>query len=219
MNQAKKIDSDSDYIRESEAAIAIKNGNVELAQSLMKKISSSENVVARLNNKAISLVNQEKTGEAVNLYQKALNSVTIKSQSLSQTVYYNLGLAFAKSGELEKATKTLQHISLNNNRRVSVKTKSLLQRIIKCIDKGEPLILRINDDKKINEESFKSIEIVKRPNELPIAKDALPGDICCHLIYQMEQAPNSQVLELLQRMNFCEIDTEVGYFGKQAVSA
>ncbi|MBF0443855.1 MAG: response regulator, partial [Oligoflexales bacterium] len=197
LDQAKKIDKESEYITESEAAIAITSGNIKLAQNLMKTMNSSESLVARLNNKAVSLVNQEKASEAVNLYQKALNAISIKSKSLSETVYYNLGLAFAKSGELEKATMALQHVNNDTNRRVSVKSKSLLQRIKKCVDRGESLVLKTADNKKLTDESFLSIEIVSSPNELPIAKDALPGDICCHLIYQIERSPDSHVLELL----------------------
>lgn len=199
LEQAKKVDKDSTLIQETEATIAINDGNIELAREIMNNISSVNNVVARLNNKAVFLVNQDQIDEAMSLYNKAFKTLHKKHSDHMETLLYNISLAYVRLGKLQKAEELLKKILINPDSRLYKKSKSLYSRIVQSLKTGKELILNTKVDDSESEEDLQPVEMVdsKVKNILPVTDNSKPGELCCHLIYAMISEPSDEVLKLL----------------------
>ena len=198
LGEAQKVDAQSEIISETRATLAIQQGDIDLAKTIIAKISHSENVVARLNNKAVYLVNQNKVEEAITLYERALEALGRESRDLMAIVYYNMGLSYARVNKLSKSLDLLRKSTAIENSRVYPRAKSLEQRVKKSTQTGRELVLRTKREGGEPADCFVPVSIIQSTSQLPLSSTAKPGSLCCHIVYQTKREIEENVLRLFQ---------------------
>ena len=201
LDQVRKIDADSQLAVETSTVIAIDSGDMEIVKNLMDKVTSKENVVAVLNNKAVYLVSMDRVSEGMSLYSKALRALPPRAQELKEMITYNMGLAYAKLGDLKKAARVLGPIAENRDSRLYAKCRSLYARIKKAIEANTELVLLKGAEQKNSlEEAFAPLEITSINRDLPTVDHIIhPGQLCCYLIFQSRHAVHPDVVSLLEK--------------------
>ena len=64
-----------------------------------------------MNNRAVTLARNGRFEDGISLYKKTIESIPTSWKSIIASVYYNLGLAYARYGDLQKAEKTLSEMT------------------------------------------------------------------------------------------------------------
>ena len=200
LDQVRKIDQESQLAVETSTVIAIDRGDMEIVKNLMDKVTSKENVVAVLNNKAVYLVSQDRVSDGMSLYTKALRALPPRATELRETVTYNMGLAYAKVGELKKAARVLGPIAENRDSRLHGKCRSLYARVKKAIEANTELVLKTTEQKNSLEDAFAPLEISLVNRDLPVVEHVIrPGQLCCYLIFQSRHPVHPDVIALLEK--------------------
>lgn len=96
-----EIDQESREGKDGLATVAVVRGNVSLAAQLIAETESGNEMARMFNNIAIAKVNKGDFDEGIAIYHNAI-AVLSDLAKLSR-LYYNLGLAWRKKGELEKS--------------------------------------------------------------------------------------------------------------------
>ncbi len=139
LNAAKEIDAESDQVKLAEVKQALTKGHVEIARDLMKDMDSFSNIIAFLNNKAITLARSDKTDEGITLYKKALGAIPQRRTDTLSIVYYNLALAYIRKKELEEGIKNLKSAIEYGSPKILQRANSLKARVDLSQKTGEPL--------------------------------------------------------------------------------
>ncbi len=200
IKEARGVDKESQTIDQTEAKIAIIKGDTNKAKKLLENLDSAREIVAQLNNRAVLLAKENKSLESMKLYERALQSLpgSTEGKSLKSMIQYNMGLGSARQGDNKKASEFLQQAAVAGDASpVFRKITSLTRRVDDAIKTGKPLQLvsKSTQEDDSNQE-FAAIQT----SELPLAKDAKIGDMCCHLIYQSKDGVHPKVADLLDDM-------------------
>ncbi len=176
--KAEKIDGESTVLLETKATIATVDGQEDLVKSLIKRLSSGEGVVGRLNNRAVSLVKDGKPSEALALYKQALSAVAGDDPDLGGVLLYNIALSHIRAGNTRAAAESLASIKDPKKTRVGAKVTSLSQRVITSLKSGKPLVTAADE--------LPELEPVAAPF-IPIYPKVRPGTRALYLIYQRDR--------------------------------
>jgi len=87
------------------AKIELSKGNIANALAMVGERGFSEDVISYLNMKAIICLRKEEFEEGIEFYQQALQGA--KLNAIKTKIYFNMGLAFARNGNLERAKGSL----------------------------------------------------------------------------------------------------------------
>ncbi len=175
--KAAKVDEGSKVLLESKATIATDQGHSDLAKSFISRLKSGDGVVARLNNRAVGLVQEGKRGEALELYKKGLVTIGENDPDLDGVLRYNMALSYIRSNRLKEAQATLAEIKDPKKSRVGSKVTSLKQRVDQSVASGTPLA------HKGKEEEIAELEPIAAPF-VPIYPNIRPGSRILYLLYQ-----------------------------------
>ncbi|SMF17691.1 tetratricopeptide repeat protein [Pseudobacteriovorax antillogorgiicola] len=183
LDEARGIREDSLDILETDAKQKIADGDIEIGKDLLSKLGSIKDIIAYLNNKAVTLAIEKKFDEAIKLYQQAYDSIPDEHVKFKSTINFNLGLLFLRTGDMDRAETTLRLCTPQENRKIAEKASKIIasieeartkSKILKMKEKEAPPPFKLSDDsaKKIR----RSMRIVK--SETIITK----GERCLFLI-------------------------------------
>ena len=96
-----EIDSDCQEAKDEMAVMAFKEGDMSLAAQLVAETEAGDEMASVFNSMAISQISGSKFDMGIDTYKKALTLLSDKARTHLLT--YNLGLAYKKKGELQKA--------------------------------------------------------------------------------------------------------------------
>jgi len=201
LESAKKLDATNEKIKEKEAEIAISQGNSKKALKLLEQMSSVENIIAFMNNRAIAFALNNMIEEGLQLYDRALASLPKNKQHLQPIIYYNQALANIRANRYEEAMKSLEKIKAKEGSTLMLKTHSLSKRLFLAIQHGTPLVLRKGETEKnsmkpqmTNLQKKNTSYTDKMMIETILVKR---GDACCYLLYKNEEKYDTQVESML----------------------
>lgn len=199
---AKNLDPTNLYVAEMECNVRIETGTPEQAQALMENIDSGKNIISYMNNRAVSLARNGRFEDSIDLYKKTIVSLPSKWKDLKALVTYNLGLAYARYGDLDLAKEILKEVSEQRIFEVAKKAGSLLKRVEVAVASGGKLELqeqKLPEPEKIEEkdpaqaEEQKNIEM-----DLLEEFEARKGDIACYLVFFYVEGDRSRFDELVK---------------------
>lgn len=140
---AKQVDVDNMTIDRTEASVALTSGDLRRASNILKQLPNLEDVISYLNNRGIMLARDGKTPEAVEYYGRVLESLPEKTPKVAASVYYNLALAHARGGDLEKALASVGHAK-PSERLLSAKIASLQKRLELAVKSNTAFELKVD---------------------------------------------------------------------------
>ena len=155
LSQAKMVDHENRNIQKTEAKGALKKGDHHSARDLMSSLSSLSDIVAFTNNRAVALIRNDRFDDGVSLYHDALLSIPSREKSILATLYYNLGLAMARSDRLEESLDYLQKAKDYKIEHLKLKIYSLRKRVKQALENGEQLELKLSPMRTEEEEGEK----------------------------------------------------------------
>jgi CheY-like chemotaxis protein/uncharacterized protein HemY len=196
LDKAKKVDESNKVVIESQVTLATDRGDLNTAKAMVEKLVSSDGFVARLNNKAVYLVNTGNMMEALALYDRALQTLPAKDKDLAGVIHYNMALACIKMGQLTKASFHLTRVGNADETRVGGKSRSLQTRVNRCIETGESLVLKT--DNKRDSEGLAALEL-EHDSNVPVSSEIRPGTHCSYLVYQSKEKFSESALQLMQK--------------------
>lgn len=184
MNKAQSIDDEASQVIETAAKGAIKRGHTETARKLMGRLKSFKEVMAFMNNRAVSMIRVGNFQEGVDLYHRTLESLPENQQEIKALIHYNLGLGLARSNRLEDALKALAEAERSQNRQRMIKAKSLKTRIVAAINSGEAIVLKSEPPISEKAEQDKLEEMRRMEASLAAAEKINRSDYCLINIYR-----------------------------------
>jgi CheY-like chemotaxis protein len=184
MSKAQSIDDEASQVIETAAKGAIKRGHTETARKLMSRLKSFKEVMAFMNNRAVSLIRVGNFQEGVELYHRTLQSLPENQQEIKALIHYNLGLGLARSNRLEDALKALAEAERSQNRQRMIKAKSLKTRIVAAVNSGEPIVLKSDPPISEKAEQEKMDEMKRMEASLAAAEKISRSDYCLINIYR-----------------------------------
>ncbi len=184
MSKAQSIDEDATEVIETAAKGAIKRGHTENARKLLSRLKSFKEILAFMNNRAVTLIRVGNFQEGVELYKRTLESLPEGQSEMRSLIHYNLGLGFTRANQLEDALQSLAEAERSHNRQRILKAKSLKTRIIAAVNSGEPIVLKSDPpisekDERVKMEQMKQIE-----TSLAAADKITRADYCLINIYR-----------------------------------
>lgn len=215
VDAALAVDPTSTKAKETGAKLAIANGDVAKAKKLIADLDSLHNVVAYLNNRAISLSRSGKAKESIEVYQNAFQAIPPARKDVHLLIAYNLSLAHVRSGEIPTALKLLDEIIKSKDPRVLAKAESLKARLDAAAKDGKGVVLR--DGTQGDQGSTKGGKTTKGGGKPTVdakvaaqnraaSYDAIatmsikPGQICCFKIFSVQEPADKQALTLIKTL-------------------
>ncbi len=153
--EASIIDENSRAVKSTEAKTKIASGNTNAGRNILAQLSSIKDIIAYLNNKAVTAALDRKYDEAVALYEQALESVPDLHAKYRTVVNYNLGILHLRMGQMDQAEKVLQRCVPKEDASISEKASQLLENIkqaraankqLKMMEKEAPPPFQLNEE-------------------------------------------------------------------------
>jgi tetratricopeptide (TPR) repeat protein len=190
LDGAKGIDISSEFIKESEAKVALNSGDPARAKIIMNHVRAVENVVSYMNNQAVAMARCNMIEESILRYRQTILAIPDNRPDIKASVLYNLGLAMVRSEKLTEAILPLEEATKLTNPSVKRKARSLLRRVRKAISSNSGVtILSAKEDENpkyqaaqdANKEELTEEDSSR--NLLGIV-DLMPGDFACYQIFK-----------------------------------
>ncbi|MBI2601779.1 MAG: response regulator [Deltaproteobacteria bacterium] len=193
IEEAKQLDKDAASVKEIECRYAWEMGDEERARTLFAQIDNSKAIISYMNNRAISFVKAGRKEDGISLYQRTLNIIPPERRDLFGAVSYNLSLAYARTGQRQKALDQIRTITVED-KELRLKLQSLKSRLTKSIEKNESLVfantLESADthSQQKDEDAFASLL-----NALHLHS----GEVCCCKIFYFQEESANRSRDLL----------------------
>lgn len=181
--EAAALSPESAAVAELSTKSALVKGDSSKAKALMQSLPSLINIISFTNNRAISLTRCERFDEGTSLYDEAIQALPDEKLELKAVLFYNLGLAQARSNRLVEAQGSLDQAAELSGDKVQPKVLSLRKRLDRALKSKEPLELFSPQTPVQLGESTAQSDPQKDYDELMMALKIGPGDIACHKIY------------------------------------
>ncbi len=139
MADAESIDAGNIRLLQASAHLSLLVGDTEKATACMEKVENLQDLVRRLNNQAILLIQSDQYSKGVDLYQSALNSLPTHETGLIATVNYNMALAHFRNDQFDKGYASLQSALEHTHSKIYTKAQNLQRRIEASQAAGQPL--------------------------------------------------------------------------------
>jgi CheY-like chemotaxis protein len=216
LGNAKNLDGGSEKVSEAEAKVALAQGDVESAKEIMSDMKQVTSLVAYMNNKAVAYAKCGFPKEAVEIYEKTIQSIPEKEIQTKAVVTYNFALSLIKMNDFENASAKLLTLSSIESK-VTKKAASLADRLKKTIESGQEFKLRTDEKPAVSptpsnpESASKHDEKSPGPSDDSVlaseqdyrdmlaAIDLKKGDLCCFLIFQSPDVPDTKSSALLAK--------------------
>jgi tetratricopeptide (TPR) repeat protein/DNA-binding response OmpR family regulator len=194
--EAKTLDANHPRVLETEAKKSLLDGNVHLAKEIMTQVGCFKEVVAFMNNRAVTLSLENKIEESISLYKEALQALPKEREDLLVLILYNLALANAREGNLKESFDVIKRAFQLSTAKNNPKLISLYQRLKKTIENGGSFQLQTSKTE------MKAPSITEPSQEdlyQYISRIALkPGELACHKIYVILEFPRA-IVEAIQK--------------------
>ena len=205
IDEAKKIDENSEQVKETESAVSILDGNIKAAKEIMKGLQSLTTLVAFMNNQAIALAKSSKVKESLEGYQRTLDSIPVEKVEIKATVTFNMAFAYLRHDEIQDAKKFFEKVLTYGKTRVQEKTNRILQKIEMAERSGKDIKLstgqKEQEVKVDNQEDVDAENISKIRRSEILAKITIkPGDICCFGVFENPEEDSAEIKKLIGKV-------------------
>ncbi len=198
LEEAQDIDPDSEKVSEAQAKVAFSQGDSQSAKEILSQLDSLSEVVSFMNNKAVSHAVIGDIDESIELYDRCLDSVPDDRPDVRASVFYNLGLAYAREAEYAQAKEKVEQALEGASDVLKPKVESLLKRLTKAIGSGVALELRaVTSLPKPTEDEDQESRGGASAEDIS-AIDFYRGDLCCYLIY-VDDKPSETAKSMLAK--------------------
>ena len=213
LDKVTAIDPDSAQTVEAKVNVAITKGDSAMAKKILAAFESIDNIVAYMNNKAISLAKCGQGPEAIELYNKTLESIPDDNLNQKAIVLYNLSLGKSRDGDFAGAIEHLEIAAKVKESRVAKKVTSLLERLKTAQATGKDFKFRgaaAPDPAKGTPKDGASDAKDEPKDEAKLATeddfrrmiaavDTKRGDLCCFLIFHNPVETDARIPALLAK--------------------
>lgn len=212
LGDAKTLDPDAKQVTDAEIKVAITRGDTNAAKKIMSSLESLDHIVSYMNNKAVAHAKCGLPKEAIELYQKTMNSVPEDRTETLAIVQYNLALGLVRSGDIEGAVDILDRVLKHKGVKVGKKAFALKTRIKKALEKGTEFKLQSSDaaEQKLAapaapaKEPTEAEQAAKLSSEddhrrMLATVEAKRGDLCCHMIFHNTEKVDDKVKAMLAK--------------------
>ena len=208
INEANALDAGNEKVKQTEISVAISLGNENKARQLMGKLESLPKIVSYMNNRAVAFARCGKFDDGISLYQKTIGSLPDEWSTLHDAVSYNLGLAYARHGNLKEALDALGQSPIPQDDRLRRKRNSLLHRVREAVSSNYNLVFQ--DEKRegleFDGENLNSEEKQTPPSQEQSAKsvaeilerDGVPAGMRALWNIYADDIKDSQIAKMLQ---------------------
>lgn len=152
------LDPDNPSNEEEKGKLAFKEGDLPLAAKLLAESQNGDALARHFNNLAIGLSHAGKLDRAVETYENAIKLLSTKAKM--HALRYNLGLALARKGDLERSFKELAQSYLENQK--FDKAYAALARVAKQLKE---------QGRKYDVELARSVNKARQSTKAPSGKD------------------------------------------------
>jgi tetratricopeptide (TPR) repeat protein len=187
MQRARELDEGSPLIGETACQIALLSGESSKARSLMENLDSVHAVLAYMNNRAVALTRSGRFDEGIKLYQRTCEAIPATHADARDAVVYNLGLAYARYGELKQVVASLDEILRRKESKVHRKSLSLMKRVKSAIEQNMPLSFY---ETIVDQEA--AAEPAREHARITVALEGFGGYICLNGIYRLPSDEHDQ---------------------------
>ncbi|KAB8033628.1 tetratricopeptide repeat protein [Fluviispira multicolorata] len=182
LQKVKTVDEKRQDVIEIECRLAIEKSETSSATKLFQMLDSLSGIVGMINNDAVSRIHSGKYEQGIKLYHQALKSLPEDSIEYCAIVNYNLGLAYARYGDLDQCLNTLIKINPPSTIKIHQKYLSLQEKVRTSINNGTKLEFQEMAVKKV--ESVPAEDKVTYTFEEIIKKFGIKKGLrCCYKIY------------------------------------
>jgi CheY-like chemotaxis protein len=202
MTKAEAIDDESTHVIETAAKGAIKRGHTDTARKLLSRLKSYKEILAFMNNRAVTMIRVGNFEEGFELYKRTLESLPENQQEMKALIQYNLGLGFARANRLEDAIQALSEAEKTHNNERIMKAKSLKTRIVASINSGDPLLLKSEPPISEKDEKARMSQLKQIESALATANKISRVDYCLINIYRTTLGENRCNEYLGKKMTF-----------------
>ncbi len=215
LEQVHDLDPDSQKVQESQAKVAINEGELNTAKKIMSQLRAIENVVSYMNNQAVAMARCGMIDEGLNQYSKTLEAIPEDKLDIKGIVEYNMSLAFVRSQRLPEAKQHLTAAVSYPQSKINAKAQNLLRKVNQAIEKGVQLNIAktaapetsaaaalataSSTEGKAAEENIQELN----RSRVVAAVESKPGDMACFMIYvaSLQNAKITKMLEHNLRFN------------------
>lgn len=183
ISEALELDANAPEALESNIKLKVIEGDTETAKNLLNDLSMVKQVVAFMNNKAVSLSVCQRVDESISLYKKTLESIPNDRSDILGLVHYNLALAHTRSHDYNNAIDQLKAAHKLNLEQLTPKIASLMKRIKLAIQNNEKVALKTSKQTSEEDEAEEVEDTEDYFKYLTLKK----GEICCYKIYILDK--------------------------------
>ena len=141
---ATALDCDNQVVIEVELKNALVSDDISRVDGLTKRASNKSQLVARLNNWAVSFSKKGRPTEAIKIYEKILGLLTSDQLELKARISYNLSLSLIRVGKTLDASRILRTTGGSEFPLLAKKIASLRERLDAAIKMGTKSVLISN---------------------------------------------------------------------------
>lgn len=200
LEMAKNLDHQAPIVKESECSISLLGQNFAKAKMLMGELDSITKILGYMNNRAVALARCSRFEDGITIYKDILAALPERHDSLALAVTYNLGLAYARYGDLTKALDILSSIDLGRPHPLQLKVKSLIQRIQVALSKGTSLNLSTASVRTVKESCpEESMPSTSHQKVFLTALEINKGSLCCFRVYKNPDRCHPKVIKMLEQ--------------------
>lgn len=202
--QAKEVDPENPDIKKVEYQVNISVGNIHKASSiLLKDLDNANEILSFMNIQAVCMVHSKQYLKAFETYQKAISSIPQKLEHLLPFILYNLSLAYARSGDLDKAANQLSKLLESNLENIQLRKKcvSLIRKIEKTKFEGAALQLSNSTEIEIHDKTDPFNDNNKQINKLIMNLTIKEGSFCLYKLLINIDPIDQQCEKLLEEVN------------------
>lgn len=149
LEMAAQLDLSSKSSQAEQLASGMASEDVKKICNVAKNLKSEDDIIALTNNRAVALVRMGKVEDGVVLYNSILAMLPSPARVKLVPVNYNIGLAFARRGDLSQSLTYLERVkaeSIPEQEGVRKKAFSLYDRVSNAINKNLTLHLVLADE-------------------------------------------------------------------------
>lgn len=200
LSAAKDLDVNNDKIKETEARVAMSNGNFNEASRLLAELGSLDDVISYLNNQAVALSKLGDLNGGILQYKNALQSIPETHVNYKAMISYNLGLAAVKAKDLGEAKAALEVSLKYPDAKTYKRAASLAKRVEKALMTGQEVVLNIasSEATEVSKKDEATKEATPAPEqgqttqnrEARAALSAVKGERCCYMIFNPLKLPS-----------------------------
>ncbi|MGE0173294.1 MAG: response regulator [Oligoflexales bacterium] len=191
LNRAQSIDKESEHVKQTQCQISILDGDSNGAKAIMEHFPSIDGIISYMNNRAVALAKTGRFADGIKLYEQTIESIPEKQQDVLDKVQYNLGLAYARYGELQQASSSLGEMGGRKTSAMHAKSLSLIRRIEQVEKDGSALSFYEATSENIDAKHEKSGAKAEDASDKTWDFEILTGDLCLYGIFQADKKSDS----------------------------